>query len=60
VAADDDQADLLGVAVGAPLLEVTAVGLDEHAQPFEHFVAWYRGDRTAFEIVASAASGTSK
>lgn len=52
VAADDEQADLLGIAVGAPLLEVTAVGLDSDGEPFEHFVAWYRGDRTSFEIVA--------
>jgi GntR family transcriptional regulator len=53
IAADDEQAGLLGVEVGAPLLEVNAVGLDQHAHPFEHFVAWYRGDRTSFEIVAT-------
>jgi GntR family transcriptional regulator len=52
VAADDEQASLLGIKVGAPVLEVTAVGLDSDGQPFEHFVAWYRGDRTSFEIVA--------
>lgn len=56
VAADDDQAGLLGLEVGAPILEVTALGLDDNAEPFEHFVAWYRGDRTSFEIVATGGS----
>ena len=55
VPADEEQAGLLGVDVGAPLLEVSAVGIDEGGAPFEHFVAWYRGDRTSFDIVASAA-----
>jgi GntR family transcriptional regulator len=53
IAADDEQAGLLDIEVGAPLLEITAVGLDQDARPFEHFVAWYRGDRTSFEIVAT-------
>lgn len=52
VAADDEQAELLGIDVGAPVLEVTGTGLDADGTPFEHFVAWYRGDRTSFEIVA--------
>lgn len=55
VAADDEQADLLSIEVGAPVLEVTGLGLDADGTPFEHFVAWYRGDRTSFEIVAGAA-----
>lgn len=58
IAADEEQAGLLGVEVGAPLLEVTALGLDQQARPFEHFVAWYRGDRTSFEIVATAGTPT--
>lgn len=54
VAADDEQAGLLGVAPGAPLLEVSAVGIDQAGVPFEHFVAWYRGDRISFDVVATA------
>ena len=54
IAADEEQAGLLGVDVGAPLLEVSAVGIDDSGVPFEHFVAWYRGDRISFDIVATA------
>lgn len=56
VAADEEQAGLLDLEIGDPILEVTAVGIDAEARPFEHYVAWYRGDRTAFEIVAGARS----
>lgn len=54
VAADQEQASLLGVQPGAPVLEVTGVGVDATGDPFEHFVAWYRGDRTALDIVATS------
>ena len=54
VAADHEQASLLGLQPGAPVLEVTGVGVDATGDPFEHFVAWYRGDRTALDIVATS------
>lgn len=54
VAADEEQSGLLGVVIGAPLLEVNGVGIDQSGTPFEHFVAWYRGDRVSFDIVANA------
>jgi GntR family transcriptional regulator len=35
---------------GTPLLRVTAVNVDRSGDPFEVFEAYYRGDRTAFEV----------
>jgi GntR family transcriptional regulator len=40
----------LQVPKGTPLLRVTAVNVDKSGDPFEVFEAYYRGDRTAFEV----------
>lgn len=43
-------AEVLGVEVGSPMLELTALTSDATGEPFEFFRAWYRGDRTSFEV----------
>lgn len=43
-------ADALDVEIGSPLLELTALTSDARGIPFEFFRAWYRGDRTSFEV----------
>jgi GntR family transcriptional regulator len=40
----------LEVPIGAPLLKLTAVNLDQTGIPFEYFSALYRGDSTRFEL----------
>jgi GntR family transcriptional regulator len=57
VAADDEMAEVLEVDRGAPLLKVTAVNFDQDDVPFEYFIAWYRGDRTAFDVLVEPAAG---
>ena len=51
VAADDELALHLDVEPGAPILKLTALNIDQHGAPFEHFAAWYRGDRSSFEVL---------
>ena len=48
VAADSDQATLLGVAAGAPLLCTQAVTFDQSARPIELSRSLFRGDRYRF------------
>lgn len=48
--ADRRVAGLLDVRSGSPLLRLTAVNVDQTGEPFEHFTAWYRADRTSFRI----------
>jgi GntR family transcriptional regulator len=48
VAADSDQATLLGVAPGAPLLCTQAVTFDQSARPIELSRSLFRGDRYRF------------
>jgi GntR family transcriptional regulator len=48
VAADSDQATLLGVAPGAPLLRTHAVTFDQSARPIELSRSLFRGDRYRF------------
>jgi GntR family transcriptional regulator len=43
-------ASALGVRTGSPLLLLTSLNVDATGQPFEHFTAWYRADRTSFRI----------
>jgi len=42
--ADARLAELLGTAVGAPLVHIRLVVFDSHRQPVERMMAWYRGD----------------
>ncbi len=48
--ASRELADALGVDIGSAMLELTALTTDEHGTPFELFRAYYRGDRTSFEV----------
>lgn len=57
VAADEATAAALDLATGAAVLKLTAVNFDQDDVPFEHFVAWYRGDLTAFDVLVEPASG---
>lgn len=50
VVADEQLADRLQIAVGAPLLLLTSVARDSSGRPVEYFDSWHRGDRTRFEI----------
>ncbi len=54
VAADGEQAGLLGVAVGAPLLAATQVCTDQHGRAVELGQITYRGDRYRFHAVLHA------
>lgn len=45
----------LGLRPGAPVLKMTATNEDEDRIPFEWFVAWYRPDRVAFEMLVASA-----
>ncbi len=54
VPAEGPHARLLGVKPKTPVLRVTATNVDANDVAFEHFVAWYRADRTSFEIVVQA------
>lgn len=57
VTADDGVADALDIPSGDPVLKLTAVNFDQHDVPFERFVAWYRGDLTAFDVLVEPSSG---
>lgn len=50
VAADKATATRLGVRTGSPLLLLSSLNVDATGEPFEHFTAWYRADRTSFRI----------
>lgn len=55
--ADSEQADLLDVHAGAPLLVLYSVSYDQDLQPMEVFVARHRGDRSRFEFQLGIESG---
>lgn len=55
VAAERRTARLLGVRAGSPLLRLRSVNVDSNDQPFEAFTAWYRADRTSFQLSISPA-----
>ncbi len=57
-AADKVLAGHLGVRAGSPLLLLTSLNVDVTGEPFEHFTAWYRADRTSFRIEVGPARGT--
>jgi len=58
-AADRSTARHLGVRQGSPLLLLTSLNVDATGEPFEHFSAWYRADRTSFRIEVGPARGAS-
>jgi GntR family transcriptional regulator len=59
--ANTREAELLGIERGDPLLTLRSVGYTVERRPVDYFIAYHRGDRSAFEVVltgstASAAS----
>ena len=54
VAADAEQAGLLGVDVGTPLLSARQICTDVHGRPVERGHITYRGDRYRFRAVLQA------
>ncbi|MEO6204882.1 MAG: GntR family transcriptional regulator, partial [Mycobacteriales bacterium] len=53
VAADRSQSRHLGVRAASPLLKLSSINNDQEQQPFELFTAWYRADRTTFQITVT-------
>jgi GntR family transcriptional regulator len=51
------EAHLLGIERGAPLLVLRSVGYTTGKRPFDYFIAYHRGDRSAFEVVLSSPAG---
>jgi GntR family transcriptional regulator len=54
-AADRPYARHLGVRAGSPLLKLSSINNGQDGQPFELFTAWYRADRTTFQVVVASA-----
>jgi GntR family transcriptional regulator len=50
VLANENEAELLGVERGAPLLMLDSISYSEKDQPIEYFHALHRGDRSRFEV----------
>jgi GntR family transcriptional regulator len=48
--ANEYEAELLNIDVGAPLLELESVGYLQDGSPVEYFHSLHRGDRTKFEV----------
>ena len=57
IPADEDIAELVGVDAGTAMMKVTAVNFDQAEVPFEYFLAWYRGDRTTFDVLVEPSTG---
>lgn len=59
VGADEEDAELLQVPVGAPLSLIRSVGSTANGDPVEYFESLHRGDRAVFEVsvVTSDTSG---
>jgi DNA-binding GntR family transcriptional regulator len=45
---------MLHSEIGTPMLRLTALTLDTSGSPIEYFRAFYRGDRTSFEVRVDA------
>jgi GntR family transcriptional regulator len=50
VPADKHEADLFGVRVGSPLMQIDSTTYTESGTPFEFYRAYHRGDRTRFLV----------
>jgi GntR family transcriptional regulator len=53
VTADAAQARQLLVRKGSPLLKLSSMNTDGDGQVFELFTAWYRADRTTFQVTVT-------
>lgn len=52
------EAHLLGIARGDPLLVLRSVGYTTGHRPFDYFLAFHCGDRSAFEVELAGPAGT--
>lgn len=52
------QARLLGVKRGSPLMVLRSVGFTSGHRPLDYFIAYHRGDQTAFEVELRTPVGT--
>jgi GntR family transcriptional regulator len=50
VPAPRQEAELLGLKIGAPLMLIASTTFSEDNVPFEHYVAYHRGDRARFLV----------
>jgi GntR family transcriptional regulator len=50
VLANENEAELLGIERGAPLLMLDSISFSESGQPIEYYHALHRGDRSRFEV----------
>jgi GntR family transcriptional regulator len=50
VLANEQEATLLGIERGAPLLLLDSVSFSENGEPIEYYHALHRGDRSRFEV----------
>ncbi len=50
VLANENEAELLGIERGAPLLMLDSISYSEDGQPIEYYHALHRGDRSRFEV----------
>lgn len=60
-AAGPREAHLLGIKRGDPLLVLRSIGYTTGRRPLDYFIAFHRGDRSAFEVeLGSPAGATSR
>jgi GntR family transcriptional regulator len=50
VLADENEAELLGIERGAPLIMLDSISYSENGKPIEYYHALHRGDRSRFEV----------
>ena len=48
--ANENEAQLLGIQRGAPLVMLDSISYTESGQPIEYYHALHRGDRSRFEV----------
>ena len=60
VVANAAAAELLHVKPRAAVLSITATNDDDTGAAFEYFEAWYRADRTSFDVVLSSPSASAE
>jgi GntR family transcriptional regulator len=50
ILANENEAELLGIVKGAPLIMLESISYSESGQPIEYYHALHRGDRSRFEV----------
>ncbi len=59
VVANEYQANLLEIEMGAPLIRVESISYLEDNRPIEHFMTFFRADRSRFEVEITRFPGIS-